>query len=50
MEILQRCLTWLETTNEPPANAPIKDFERVKLEYEMIGFGNKTVEEPIRAA
>ena len=45
MEILQRCLNWLETTKEPPANASIKDSERVKLEYELIGFGNKVAEE-----
>ena len=25
LEILQGHLTWLETTKEPPANAPIKD-------------------------
>ena len=50
MEILQRRLTWLETTKEPLANALIKDSERVKLEYELIGFGNKVVEELIMAA
>ena len=48
MEILQGHLTWLETTKEPPTNAPIRDFERVKLEYELIEFGNKAVEELIR--
>ena len=41
MEILQGNLTWLETTKEPPANAPIKESERVKLEYELIGLGTK---------
>ena len=45
MEILQRHLTWLETTKEPPLNALIKDSEIVKLEYEMIGFGNKAIKE-----
>ena len=50
MEILQGHLTWLETTKEPPANAPTKDSERVKLEYELIEFGNKAAEEGIRAA
>ena len=49
MEILQGILTSLETTKEPPANAPIKDSERVKLEYELIGFGNKAAEEQIMA-
>ena len=29
---------------------PIKDSERVKLEYELIGFGNKAAEELIKAA
>ena len=47
LEILQGRLTWLETTKEPPANAPIKDSKRVKLEYELIGFGNKAIEELI---
>ena len=50
MEILQGRLTWLETTKEPPTNAPIKDSERVKLEYELIGFGNKDAEELIMTA
>ena len=27
LEILQGCLTWLETTKEPPADAPIKDVD-----------------------
>ena len=49
MEIIQRRLTWLETTKELPANAPINNSERVKLEYELIEFGNKTVKELIRA-
>ena len=48
MEILQRHSTWLETSKETPANASIKDSERVKLEYELIGFGNKAVEELIK--
>ena len=43
-------MNWLETTKEPPTNAPIKDSERVKLEYELIGFGNKAAEELIRVA
>ena len=50
MEILQRRLTWLETTKELPENAQIKDSERVKLEYELIGFGNKSAEELITTA
>ena len=43
-------MAWLETTKEPPTNAPIKDSERVKLEYELIGFGNKATEELITTA
>ena len=50
LKILQGSLNWLETTKEPPANAPIKDLERVKLEYGLIEFGNKAVEELIRAS
>ena len=50
MEILQGHLTWLETTNETPTNALIKDSERVKLEYELIGYGNKDVEELIKVS
>ena len=48
MEILQRRSTWLETTKELLANALIKESERVKLEYEPIGFGNKAAEEQIK--
>ena len=50
MEILQGSLTWLEITKEYPANAPIKDSERVKIEYELIEFGNKDAEEMIKEA
>ena len=50
LEILQGRLTWLETTKEPPVNAPIKDSERVKLEYELVEFGNKAAEELVKEA
>ena len=50
LEILQRHLTWSQITKEPPTNAPIKDSKRVKLEYELIEFGNKTAKELIRAS
>ena len=50
LEIIQGHLNWLETTKEPPTNAPIKDSERVKLEYELIGFGNKSAVELIMTA
>ena len=41
-------MTWLETTKEPPADAPIKDLEIVKLEYELIEFGSKAAEELVK--
>ena len=49
LEIILGCFTWLETTKEPFANAPIKDLLRVKLEYELIEFGNKAMEELVKA-
>ena len=49
LEILKGRLNWLETTKEPPVDSPIKDLETVKLEYEMIGFGSKAVEELVKA-
>ena len=48
LDILQGRLTWLETTKEPPANAPIKYLETVKLELELIEFGSKAVEELVK--
>ena len=48
LEIIQGRLTWLETTKEPPANAPIKYLETVKLEYELIEFGSKAIEELVK--
>ena len=49
LEIIQGRLTWLETTKEPLANAPIKDLEIVKLEYELIEFGSKAAKELVKA-
>ena len=49
LEIPQERLTWLETTNEPPVDAPIKVLETMKLEYELIEFGSKAVEELVKA-
>ena len=49
MEIIQGRSTWLETTKEAPKNTPIKDLERMHLEYELIGFGNKDAEKLIEA-
>ena len=44
MEIIQGRLAWLETTKEPLVNASVKDSERMQLEYELVGFGNKAAE------
>ena len=41
LEILQGRMTWLETTKETPADAPIKDLEIVKMEYEIVELGVK---------
>ena len=49
MEIIQGILAGLETTKEPPTNASVKYSERMQLEYELIGFGNKAVEKLIEA-
>ena len=49
LEILQGRMTWLETNKEPSADAPIKDLETIKLEYELIEFGSKVVEELVKA-
>ena len=42
-------MTWLETTKKPPTDAPIKDLEIVKMEYELIEFGSKAAEELVKA-
>ena len=49
LEILWGHWTWLETTKEPPTDAPIKDLETVNLEYELIEFGSKAAEELAKA-
>ena len=49
LEILQGHLNWLETTKEPPADPPIKYIDIVTLEYELIEFGSKAVEELVKA-
>ena len=48
LEVLHGCMTWLETTKEPSADAPIKDLETVKLEYELIEFGSKAAQELVK--
>ena len=40
----------METTKERPTNTLVKDCERVNLEYDLIGFGNKDAEKLIEAA
>ena len=49
LKIDQGCLTWFETTKEPLADAPIKDVETVKLEYELIEFESKAAKELVKA-
>ena len=49
IEIIQGRLSWLETTKEPTENTPVKDSERVQLEYELIGFRNKASKKLIEA-
>ena len=39
----------METTKETPANAPIKDLDTMKLEYELIEFRSKATEELVKA-
>ena len=45
LEALQGRISWLETNKEPPTGVPIKDLERVKLEYELIEFASNAAEE-----
>ena len=49
LEIIRGHLTWLKTTKEPPVDAPVKDLEIAKLEYELIEFGSKATEELVKA-
>ena len=49
LEILQGRLTWLDRTKEPPTDAPIKELETVKLEYELTEFRIKATEELVKA-
>ena len=39
----------METTKEPLVDAPIKYLGAVKMEYELIEFGNKAAEELVKA-
>ena len=47
VEIIQGQMTWLEINKEPPENTPVKNPERLQLEYELIGFSNKAAEKLI---
>ena len=49
MEIIQGRLAWLETTKEAPANIPVKDSQRMQLEFKLIGFGNEAAERLLEA-
>ena len=42
-------MKWLETTKDPPKITPIKNPERLQLEYELIGFSNRAAEKLIKA-
>ena len=42
-------MTWLETNKEPPENAPMKNTERLQLEYDLMNFSNKATERLIDA-
>ena len=41
-------MTWVETSKDPPIDVPPKYLEMIKLEYEMIEFASKSVEELIK--
>ena len=42
-------MTWVETNKESPADISVKDLETIKLEYELIKFASKAVQELIKA-
>ena len=48
LETLQGRMTWVETNKESPTDISIKYLEMVKLEYELIEFASKAVEELIK--
>ena len=41
-------MTWLETNKEPPMDIPIKDLETINMEYDLIEFASKAVEELVK--
>ena len=45
LETLQGRMTWVETNKESPADTSVKELEMIKLEYELIEFASKAVEE-----
>ena len=49
LETLQGRMTWIETNKESPADISVKDLEMLKLEYELIEFASKAVEELVKA-
>ena len=49
VETIQGQLTWLETNKEPLENAPVKNPERLQLEYDLMNFSNRAAEKLIDA-
>ena len=43
-ETIQGQLTWLETNKEPSKNTPVKNPERLQLEYDLMNFSSKAAE------
>ena len=41
-------MAWFRTNKDPPADIPIKDLETIKLEYDLIKFASKAVEELVK--
>ena len=41
-------MKWAKKSKEPPADVPPKDQETIKLEYELIEFASKAVEELVK--
>ena len=47
LETLQGRMTWVETNKESPVDIFVKYLEMLKLEYELIEFASKAIEELI---
>ena len=42
-------MTWLEVNKESPENAPVKNPERLQLEYDLMNFSNRAAKRLIEA-